>query len=92
VRIAFGTDTGVSKHGLNAKELTIMVEAGFKPEDAIRAATVIASEHVQMNADIGTLEAGKYGDLIAVTRDPLKDISVLETVEFVMKGGTVYKQ
>ncbi len=92
VRIAFGTDTGVSKHGDNAKELGIMVEAGFTPEEAIRAATVIASEHVQMNADIGTLEAGKYGDMIAVMSDPLKDIRTLESVGFVMKGGTVYKQ
>ena len=62
------------------------------PEEAIRAATVIASEHVQMNADIGTLEAGKYGDMIAVMSDPLKDIRTLESVGFVMKGGTIYKQ
>ncbi len=91
VTIAFGTDTGVSKHGDNAKELTIMVEAGFTPEEAIHAATVQAAKHVQMDADIGTLETGRYADLIAVTADPLQNIRELESVDFVMKGGTVYK-
>ena len=91
VNVAFGTDTGVSRHGDNAQEFALMVEAGFTPEEAIRAATVVASEHVQMSKDIGTLEAGKYADLIAVTRDPLKNIKELESVDFVMKGGEVYK-
>ncbi|HRJ01323.1 MAG TPA: amidohydrolase family protein [Hyphomonas sp.] len=91
VNIAFGTDTGVSRHGDNAKEFALMVEAGFTPEEAIRAATVVASEHVQMAKDIGTLETGKFADLIAVTKDPLKDIRELESVDFVMKGGVVYK-
>ncbi|MEQ9506907.1 MAG: amidohydrolase family protein [Hyphomonas sp.] len=90
VNIAFGTDTGVSRHGHNAKEFALMVEAGFTPEEAIRSATVVASEHIQMAADIGTLEAGKYADLIAVTKDPLKDIRELESVDFVMKGGEVF--
>ncbi len=91
VTVAFGTDTGVSRHGDNAKEFALMVEAGFTPEEAIRSATVVASEHLEMANDIGTLEPGKYADLIAVTKDPLKDISVLEAVDFVMKGGEVYK-
>lgn len=91
VTVAFGTDTGVSRHGDNAKEFALMVEAGFTPEEAIRAATVVASEHLEMVKDVGTLEPGKYADLIAVTKDPLKDIRVLETVDFVMKGGEVYK-
>ena len=91
VNIAFGTDTGVSRHGDNAKEFALMVEAGFTPEEAIRSATVIAAEHVQMSADIGTLAAGKFADLIAVTKDPLKDIRELEDVDFVMKGGVVYQ-
>lgn len=91
VTVAFGTDTGVSRHGDNAKEFALMVEAGFTPEEAIRAATVTASEHLEMAKDIGTLEPGKYADLIAVTKDPLKDIRVLEAVDFVMKGGEVYK-
>lgn len=91
VNIAFGTDTGVSRHGDNAQELALMVEAGFTPQEAIRAATVVAAEHVQMAKDIGTLEAGKFADLIAVTRDPLKNIRELEDVDFVMKGGEVFK-
>lgn len=91
VTVAFGTDTGVSRHGDNAKEFALMVEAGFTPEEAIRSATVVASEHLEMAKDIGTLEPGKYADLIAVTKDPLKDIRVLEAVDFVMKGGEVYK-
>lgn len=91
VNVAFGTDTGVSRHGDNAKEFALMVEAGFTPEAAIRAATVVAAEHIEMDADIGTLEAGKYADLIAVTKDPLKNIKELEDVDFVMKGGDVIK-
>ncbi len=90
VNVAFGTDTGVSKHGENAKEFALMVGAGFTPEEAIRSATVVASEHVEMAADIGTIEPGKYADIIAVTADPLKDITELEDVDFVMKGGVVY--
>lgn len=89
VNVAFGTDTGVSRHGDNAKEFALMVEAGFTPEAAIRAATVVAAEHVQMANDIGTLEKGKYADLIAVTKDPLKNIKELEDVDFVMKGGEI---
>ncbi|MFN4183427.1 MAG: amidohydrolase family protein [Hyphomonas sp.] len=91
VNVAFGTDTGVSRHGDNAKEFALMVEAGFTPEAAIRAATVVASDHLEMSDEIGTLEAGKYADLIAVSKDPLKDIRALEAVDFVMKGGEVYK-
>lgn len=91
VNVAFGTDTGVSRHGDNAQEFALMVEAGFTPEEAIRSATVVAAEHVEMSDEVGTLETGKYADLIAVTADPLKDIRALEAVAFVMKGGEVYK-
>ncbi len=91
VTVAFGTDTGVSRHGENAKEFALMVAAGFTPEEAIRSATVIASEQVQMAGDIGTIEAGKFADIIAVSSDPLKDITVLERIEFVMKEGRIYK-
>lgn len=91
VNVAFGTDTGVSRHGDNAQEFALMVEAGFTPEEAIRSATVVAAEHLEMTDDIGTLETSKYADIIAVTTDPLKDIRALETVAFVMKGGEVYK-
>jgi imidazolonepropionase-like amidohydrolase len=91
VDVAFGTDTGVSRHGENAKEFALMVEAGFSPEEAIRSATAVAAEHLEMSKDIGTLEQGKYADLIAVTKDPLKNIKELESVDFVMKGGEIYK-
>ena len=91
VTVAFGTDTGVSRHGQNAEEFALMVGAGFTPEEAIRSATVVASKHVEMDADIGTIEAGKYADIIAVNGDPLKDVTELEDVDFVMKGGVVYK-
>jgi imidazolonepropionase-like amidohydrolase len=91
VNVAFGTDTGVSRHGDNAQEFALMVDAGFTPEEAIRSATVVAAEHLEMSDDIGTLETGKYADIIAVTTDPLKDIRALEKVAFVMKGGEVYK-
>ncbi|NBC20361.1 MAG: amidohydrolase family protein [Alphaproteobacteria bacterium] len=91
VRVAFGTDTGVSAHGKNAKEFALMVEAGFSPEEAIRSATVTASEHIEMSDRIGTLEAGKLADLIATQGNPLENIAELEDVDFVMKGGQVYK-
>ncbi len=91
VTVAFGTDTGVSAHGDNAKEFALMVGAGFTPEEAIRSATVVASEHLEMARDTGTIEAGKYADLIATDGDPLKDVTELEGVDFVMKGGVVYK-
>jgi len=91
VRVAFGTDTGVSAHGNNAKEFALMVEAGFSPEEAIRSATVNAAEHIEMSDRIGTLEAGKLADLIATQGNPLENIAELEDVDFVMKGGQVYK-
>ena len=92
VNVAFGTDTGVSKHGDNAEEFDLMINAGFTPEEAIRSATVTASAHVEMDDIIGTIEPGKRADIIAVWDDPLKDISVLNQVRFVMKDGKVYRQ
>ncbi len=90
VRVAFGTDTGVSKHGENAQEFALMVEAGFTPEEAIRAATVIAAEHLEMGDQIGSIEVGKFADIIAVDADPLEDVTELEDVDFVMMGGAVH--
>lgn len=92
VRIAFGTDTGVSRHGDNAQEFSLMVEAGFSPEEALRAATIVASEHVEMADRIGSIEPGKLADIIAVDADPLTDIVALLDVDFVMKDGTIFKQ
>lgn len=91
VRVAFGTDTGVSAHGTNADEFPLMVQAGFTPEEAIRAATVIASEHVEMDNQVGTIAVGKFADIVAVNGDPLANIDELKDVDFVMKGGMVYK-
>jgi len=91
VTIAFGTDTGVSKHGGNAKEFEYMVQAGMSETEAIRAATVVASIHIELDHVIGTLEAGKYADLIGVDGDPRDNISELMDVDFVMKGGIIYK-
>jgi len=68
-----------------------MIKAGFTPEAAIRAATVVASDHVGLGDKIGTIEAGKFADIVAAEGDPLADIEELLDVDFVMKGGTVYK-
>lgn len=92
VRIAFGTDTGVSAHGDNAGEFALLVKAGFTPLDAIRAATIWAAEHFGLLDQIGSLAPGKQADLIAVGGDPLADVTALTKVTFVMKGGVVYKQ
>ena len=91
VKVAFGTDSGVSKHGTNAEELVLRVEAGYTPEQAIRAATLGAAEHIEMAGDVGVIAPGAYADLIAVDGDPLADIAQLQDVDFVMKGGKVYK-
>ena len=92
VKIAFGTDSGVSYHGDNGKEFGYMVEAGMSPIESLLSATVNASDLLRISDDYGTLEVGKMADIIAVGSDPLEDISVMESVDFVMKGGKVYKK
>lgn len=91
VKIAFGTDTGVSRHGENAREFALLVAAGFTPMEAIRTATVNAADHLGKSAVLGTIEPGKYADIIAVDEDPLADVNALLDVDFVMKEGVVYK-
>jgi imidazolonepropionase-like amidohydrolase len=91
VKMAFGTDAGVYPHGDNAKQLAYMVRFGMTPAEAIRSATSSAAELLGRTDDVGTLAPGRYADLIAVTADPLADVSVLEHVLFVMKGGKVQK-
>ena len=91
VKIAFGTDAGVYPHGDNAKQFHYMVKFGMTPAGAIRAATESAADLIDRASNVGTLEAGKYADLIAVTANPLDHVEVLEHVSFVMKGGKVYK-
>ena len=91
VPIVFATDAGVFPHGLNARQFPIMVERGMRPMAAIQSATSVAARFMGWDKDIGTLEPGKFGDLIAVRGDPLTDISVLQKVEVVIKGGLVFK-
>jgi imidazolonepropionase-like amidohydrolase len=91
VKIAFGTDAGVSKHGRNADEFELMVRHGMTPATAIHAATVNAADLLGLSTEIGSLELGKRADLIAVTGDPLTDVTVLKRVDFVMKDGRVHK-
>ncbi|WP_369061259.1 amidohydrolase family protein [Caulobacter sp. 73W] len=90
VKIAFGTDSGVSAHGDNAGEFALLVKAGLTPLEAIQTATVNAAAHFSLNNEIGSLAPGKAGDLIAVKGDPLKDVTVLQHVSFVMKSGVAY--
>ncbi|MBZ5652324.1 MAG: amidohydrolase family protein [Acidobacteriia bacterium] len=91
VKMAFGTDAGVYPHGDNAKQFFYMVKYGMTPAQAIRAATSSAADLIGRAKDVGTIEAGKYADIIAVNADPLADVRALEHVDFVMKGGVVYK-
>lgn len=91
VKIAFGTDAGVSKHGRNADEFELMVKHGMPAGAAIEAATVNAAKLLGVDADVGSLEAGKAADIIAVSGDPTKDVTVLKVVPFVMKDGVIQK-
>jgi len=91
VKIAFGTDTGVSFHGDNAREFVYMVEGGMKPIEAIRAATITAAQLLRKEDQLGTIEPGKLADIVAVPGDPLSDIKAMLNVGFVMKDGKVYK-
>jgi imidazolonepropionase-like amidohydrolase len=91
VKIAFGTDTGVSPHGRNAEEFALMVRNGMSPALAIRSATVDAAELLGVSNRVGTIEAGKEADIIAVDGDPTDNVRLLESVGFVMKSGRVHK-
>jgi imidazolonepropionase-like amidohydrolase len=91
VKIAFGTDQGVGPHGENALEFVYMVEAGMTPLKALQSATLEASRLLGAEKEIGSLEVGKFADMIAVPADPLKEIHTMTNVVFVMKGGAVHK-
>jgi imidazolonepropionase-like amidohydrolase len=91
VRIAFGTDSGIYPHGMNAKNLAFHVRFGQTPFEAIRSATIVSAELLGWDDRVGSLRPGRYADLIAVDGDPLEDVTVLEAVPFVMKGGSVVK-
>ncbi|RMA64672.1 metal-dependent hydrolase family protein [Ulvibacter antarcticus] len=92
INIAFGTDSGVSKHGDNAREFELMVKYGMDPNEAIKTATINASKLLGMENQLGTIEAGKSADIVAVIGNPLEQISILKEVSFVMKEGVVYKE
>jgi len=87
VKIAYGTDAGVSKHGRNADEFELLVKFGMPPVEALKAATVNAADLLGLSREIGTIEPGKAADIIAVSGDPLQDVTVLKKVEFVMSRG-----
>jgi len=90
-KMIFGSDAGVYPHGDNAKQFAVMVRYGMTPLQAIQAATVTAAKALDQEANVGQIQAGKFGDIIGVAGDPLSDVTVLEHVSFVMKGGEVFK-
>jgi imidazolonepropionase-like amidohydrolase len=92
VKVAFGTDSAVSPHGLNAKEFKLLVDHGMAPAAALRAATSVAAELLGLGAKIGRIGAGRAADLVAVPGNPLTDITAMEHVSFVMKGGQIVKK
>ncbi|MFT3935434.1 MAG: amidohydrolase family protein [Chitinophagaceae bacterium] len=91
VKIAYGTDAGVYPHGWNGKQFFYMVKYGLTPMQAIQSATTSAADLLGWTSKVGSITAGKFADIIAVTTDPLQNITALENVQFVMKGGVVYK-
>ena len=91
VKIAFGTDASVFPHGENARQFALYVTLGMSPMEALQSATRNAAELIGVSEDLGTLQAGRHADLIAVASNPLNDIRQLEAVLFVMKAGVVVK-
>jgi imidazolonepropionase-like amidohydrolase len=91
VKVAFGTDAAVYPHGLNAHEFAVMVKLGLTPLQAIQAATVNAADLLGWPGKVGSLDPGAWADIVAVDGDPLKDVTTLERVKFVMKGGEVVR-
>jgi imidazolonepropionase-like amidohydrolase len=92
VKIAFGTDAAVYPHGQNAKEFKYMVDAGMPTAFVLQAATTHAAELLKKSKDLGSVEPGKFADVIAVDGNPLDDITLMQKVGFVMKEGVVYKE
>jgi imidazolonepropionase-like amidohydrolase len=91
VKVGFGTDAAVYPHGLNAHEFAVMVKLGLTPLQAIQSATINDADLLGWSDKVGTIEPGKWADIIAVDGDPLADVTTLERVKFVMKGGEVVK-
>jgi imidazolonepropionase-like amidohydrolase len=91
VKMAFGTDAGVYPHGDNARQLATMVQWGMTPAQALKTITFNSADLIGRSKDVGTIEASKYADIIAVSGDPVQDITTMQHVGFVMKGGVIYK-
>ncbi len=91
VTISFGTDAGVYPHGINARQFVVMVQRGMTAMEAIKAATSVAARVIGWEQDVGALEVGRFGDLIAVRGDPLSNISLLQEIDVVVKGGLLLK-
>jgi imidazolonepropionase-like amidohydrolase len=91
VKVGFGTDAAVYPHGLNAHEFAVMVKLGLTPLQAIQASTINDADLLGWSDKVGTIEPGKWADIVAVDGDPLADVTTLERVKFVMKGGEVVK-
>ena len=91
VKVAFGTDAAVYPHGINASEFHVYVKLGMTPLAAIQTATLNAADLLGWTDRVGSLEPAQWADMIAVDGDPTRDVTVLEHVRFVMKGGVVYK-
>jgi len=91
VKIGFGTDAGVFPHGKNAREFELMVQGGMKPIETIKAATSVNAGILGMEAKLGSVQGGRFADMVAVKGDPLKDIKLLQDMKFVMKNGVVYR-
>jgi imidazolonepropionase-like amidohydrolase len=92
VTLMFGTDLGVLPHNMGTRQFEEMVKHGMAPMHAIKSATSVAAEHMGLEADVGALEVGRYGDLIAVKGNPLDDIALLQDIQLVVKGGAIIRQ
>ena len=92
VKIAFGTDTGVSAHGENAQEFGYMVNGGMPASEALQSATIVAAQLLKVDSQLGSITPGKRADIIAVDGNPLENIDLMNHVSFVMKDGKVYKR
>jgi imidazolonepropionase-like amidohydrolase len=90
VKIAFGTDTGVSPHGMNAKEFALMVAAGMPPAEAIQSATLHAAEVLGASGELGVIAPGAHADIVVVAGDPTADITLLERPQVTYKAGQAY--
>ncbi|MFM7786417.1 MAG: amidohydrolase family protein, partial [Gammaproteobacteria bacterium] len=90
VRLVFGTDAGVMPHGDNARQFRFMVQYGMTPLEAIRAATLTAADALKRD-DVGALETGRFADMVAVSGDPTADVTLLESIPVVIKGGEIVK-